>query len=204
MTDSSTLKFEIIEKETLYRGFFQLNRYQLKNQLYEGSWSEPYSREIFERGQAAAAVLLDPKQDILVLVEQFRPGAIDNESSPWMLELVAGMIESGEQPKDVVSRESIEEAGCQVKRNQKIYEYWVSPGGTSEKIWLYLAEVDSDNLPDYAGLSEEHEDIKVHKIPVNLAFQWLESGSINNAMTLIGLQWLKLNWHNKKDFWLSN
>jgi len=201
MNQNSNDKFKLVSKEPLYQGFFSLERYQLKYKQFDGQWSEEFSREIFERGNAAAALLLDPQKDILVMVEQFRPGAVATESHPWLLELVAGIIEPGELPEGVVVRESEEEAGCQVKNVQKITEYLVSPGGTTERIWLYLGEISAENLPEFAGLEHEHEDIKVHQIPVEKAFQMLEQGKINNAMTLIALQWLKLNWHKKGEFW---
>ena len=195
------LEFKQLGKKTLFKGFFEMNKYTFKYQQFEGGWSEPFEREIFERGHAAAALLLDPEKEMLILVEQFRPGAVATENHPWLLELVAGIIEEGEQPDEVVCREAEEEAGCKVSKVEKIYEYLVSPGGTTERIWLYLGKVDSTESPEYAGLDHEHEDIKIHKIPVNDAFKMLESGQINNGMTLIALQWLKLNWPNRENFW---
>lgn len=202
MRHSSELEFETLQKEKLYHGFFQLNRYTFRNELFAGGWSDSFQREIFERGHAAAALLLDPDKEVLVLVEQFRPGAVETEESPWLIEPVAGIIEAGESPADVVTRESVEEAGCQVKRLHKICEYLVSPGGTTERIWLFLAEVDSDGISDLGGLDHENEDIRIHKMPVNLVFEMLENGQLNNAMTLIAVQWLKLNWSDRANFWL--
>ena len=195
------MQYKIHNKENVYRGFFKLNKYHLSNQLFKGGWSDKYSREIFERGHAAAVLLFDKKQDRLVFVEQFRPGAIVTEKSPWLLELVAGMIEKDEHPEEVVRRETLEEAGGLVLRLQKICEYLVSPGGSTERIWLYLGEVDSLNLADYAGLKQEHEDIKIHCVSTQTAFQWLDSGRLNNAMTIIAVQWLKLHFTEKDRFW---
>lgn len=193
--DSKKLKFDCENKQSLYDGFFKLNRYTFKNQLFAGGWSEPYQREIFERGHASAVLLLDLARETLVLVEQFRPGAVETESNPWLIEPVAGIIEAGEQPDEVVRREAVEEAACQVGRLHKICEYLVSPGGTTERIHLYIGEVDSQGLPQLAGLDSEHEDILIHKVPVKKAFESLERGEFRNGMTLISMQWLKLNWH---------
>lgn len=201
MHHSSDLGFETLQKEKLYHGFFQLNRYTFRNQLFAGGWSDSFQREIFERGHAAAALLLDPDKEILVLVEQFRPGAVETEESPWLVEPVAGIIETGESPTDVVKRESVEEAGCHVERLHKICEYLASPGGTTERIWLFLAKVNSDGISELGGLEHEHEDIRIHKIPVEAAFDMLDKGQFSNATTLIALQWLKLNWANRADFW---
>lgn len=201
MSDPKPLKFKMLAKENLHSGFFQLNRYQLKHQLFAGGWGESFYREVFERGHAVAVLLFDPKRDIVALVEQFRAGAIDTESNPWVLELVAGMIDEGESPEAVAERETIEETGCEIKRLAKICEYLVSPGGATERIWLYLGEIDSHELSDIAGLADENEDIKIHKLSIEQAFEGLDNGRFNNAMTLIALQWLKLNWSKKDQFW---
>jgi ADP-ribose pyrophosphatase len=201
MPPSLPLKFEKLQKESLYRGFFELNRYTFKHQQFAGGWSEPFQREIFERGHASAALLLDRPRERIVMVEQFRPGAIDTQSNPWLLEPVAGIIESGEHPEEVVKREALEEAGCQVGRLHKICEYLVSPGGSTERIWLYLAEIDSANLPQLGGLEHEQEDILIHQIPVAHAFDMLNKGQFNNAMSLIAIQWLKLNWAKIDEIW---
>jgi len=195
------MQYKLIKKEPLYKGFFKLNKYYLSNQLFKGGWSETYTREVFERGNAAAALLFDQKRDRLVFVEQFRPGAIKTTESPWLIELVAGMIEENETPESVVKRESIEESGSQITQLTKICEYLVSPGGSSEKIWLYLGAVDSKKVSDYAGLKTENEDIKVHCISTQTAFEWLDKGKLNNAMTIIALQWLKLRLSDKSPLW---
>ena len=201
MNNAKDLTFEALKKESLYDGYFQLNRYTYKNQLFAGGWSEPFQREIFERGHAGAVLLLDRERDLLVMVEQFRPGAVETETTPWLMEPVAGIIEQGEKPEELVRRESVEEAGCEIRRLHKICEYLVSPGGSTERIWLFLGEVDSGSVPQLGGLDHEHEDILIHKIPVERAFQMLEDGDFNNAMTLIAVQWLKLNWSKIDDIW---
>ncbi len=195
------MEFKIIAIESLYKGFFSMNKYTLSNQLFQGGWSEEYTREVFERGNAAAVLLYDPQKQQVVFVEQFRPGAINGDGSPWLMELVAGIIETDESPSDVVRRESVEEAGCEITRLTKICDYWVSPGGTSEKIWLYLGEIDSSQLPEFAGLECEHEDIKVHQVPIAEAFEALDNGQLNNAMSIIALQWLKLKILTKSTLW---
>ena len=195
------MEFKVSKCESLYKGFFQFNKYFISNQLFAGGWSDTYTREIFERGHAAAILLLDENRDQLVFVEQFRPGAMQSEQSPWLIELVAGMIEEGELPEEVVKRESIEESGSKVKRLVKMCEYLVSPGGTTERIWLYLGEIDSTKTASFAGLESENEDIKVHCISTQKAFDWLDSGKINNAMTIIAVQWLKLRLIQQTPLW---
>ncbi len=201
MNPSKSLKFKQIKREAMYDGYFALNRYTFETQLFQGGWSESFQREIFERGHAAAGLLLDPVREEVVLVEQFRPGAVATEEHPWLLELVAGVIEEGEQPDEVFRRESVEESGCEVKRVRKICDYLVSPGGTTERVWLFLGEIDSQHIDKFGGLDAEHEDILIHKMKVSDLFEKLEAGKLNNAMTLIAVQWLKLNWTNSNKLW---
>jgi len=185
------MQYQLIEQCNLYNGFFKLQNYRLKHQLFQGGWSDEFNREILQRGDAAGVLLFDPKTDQLVLIEQFRAGAIDS-GNPWIMEVVAGMIEAEETPQQVVERESLEESGSSIKGIKLIQQYFSSPGGTSEQIWLFVGEIDIHEIAEYAGLENENEDIKVHAVAVSKAFDWLNSGKINNAMTLIALQWLQL------------
>ena len=187
---------EILKKENLYKGFFKCNKYTLKHKLFAGGWSVEMQREFFERGHAAALLPYDVKNDQVVLLEQFRLGAMDSKQSPWLFELVAGMIEEGEVSSDVVKREALEEAGLTIKSCQFITNFLVSPGGTTEQIDLYVANVDSSLASGLHGLEEEGEDIRVHVLPRETAYQWVVDGKVNNATTIIALQWLELNWKN--------
>ncbi|MBV1907858.1 MAG: NUDIX domain-containing protein [Kangiellaceae bacterium] len=195
------MEYKILTTEPLYKGFFSLTKYRFTNELFKGGWSDEFTREVLERGNASAVLLFDPNWKQLVLVEQFRAGAIGTDSSPWLMELVAGMIELGESPAEVVCREAVEEAGASIGRLQKICDYWVSPGGTSERVWLFLGEIDSHKILDFGGLDSENEDIKVHCISVEKAFNWLDEGRINNAMSIIALQWLRLKLLRKSTLW---
>ena len=184
---------EILACEPLYKGFFKCNKYTLKHKLFSGEWSVPLQREFFERGKAAALLAYDKQQDKVILVEQFRFGAMAGEQSPWLLELIAGMIDEGEEAEQVVKREAFEEAGLVVGKCQFMLSYLVSPGGTTETLDLFVTDVDSTNVEGVFGLAEEGENIRVHAVPRELAFEWVKTGKINNAATIIGLQWLELN-----------
>ncbi|MCW8995492.1 MAG: ADP-ribose diphosphatase [Psychromonas sp.] len=187
---------KILKKENLYKGFFECNKYTLKHKLFSGGWSDEIEREFFERGHAAALLPYDLKNDRVVLLEQFRLGAMHTQQSPWLFEMVAGIIEEGEEPIAVVKREAVEEAGLTVNACQFITSYLVSPGGTTEQIDLFIADVDSSLANGVHGLEEEGEDIRVHVLPRETAYQWVVDGKINNAATIIALQWLELNREN--------
>jgi ADP-ribose pyrophosphatase len=187
-----TIDVKILEEKPCYQGFFTMKKLSLQHKLFNGGWGKPLTRELFERGEAAAVLLFDPKLDVVVLTEQFRIGAL-NEPSPWIFELVAGMIEPGESPSDVAIRETLEESGAVITQLTSICQYLVSPGGTNEKLHVFMALVDSTNIGGIHGLSSEGEDILVHKISRQQAYEAVNSGAINNAATIIALQWLELN-----------
>jgi len=188
---------KIHQQKTKYHGFFKLDEYQVSHQRYDGSESEILSREIFERGDAVVLIPYDPVLDQVILIEQFRPGAIRAGDTPWMLEFIAGMFKEGEQPVDVAIREAKEEANLDIDKNNvvKIMKYLSSPGGMSEAMYLYLATIDSKNVGGVYGLPEEGEDILVHVFKREAAIDLLKQGKIANAATIIGLQWLELNYH---------
>ncbi|MDD3801792.1 MAG: NUDIX domain-containing protein [Desulfuromonas thiophila] len=187
------LEVEIGQRQLLYRGFMQLEQLQLRHRCYDGHWSAWMRRELLDRGQAVALVLVDPVAQMLVLVEQFRVGALADEAGAWLLELVAGMIEIGEQPAAVALRECLEEAGCQPHHLTFISRFYLTPGGSNEQIYLYYGEVDSRGLNGrLAGAAHEGEDIRVRLVPLAQLEELLASSRIRNATTLVGLQWLLL------------
>ncbi len=192
-----------LTKRILYKGFFSLFEYRFKYRKFDGSISETVTREILERGHAVVLLAYDAKQDNVVLIEQIRIAAIETQDSPWMLELIAGMIDhENESIEDVARREAMEEAGVTVGRCQKVISYLASPGGLTEKLHILVGEVDSSTAKGIHGLAEENEDIKVHVVSRSQAYEWVENGLINNAASIIALQWLQLNHNTLQRDWL--
>lgn len=191
---------QLVKLETPFQGYFRIDRYHLRHALFEGGMSGEMSREVFERGHAATILLYDPDREKLVLIEQFRIGAyaaVRNspwfaaDFSPWLIETVAGIIDPGETPEEVVRREAGEEADCQVLDLIPVMHYLVSPGGTTESIFVFLGRVDSSQAGGIFGLREEHENIRVLVPGVEEVFTWLDEGRIVNSMTLIPLMWFR-------------
>ena len=187
------MQWELLDREVMYQGFFRLERYHLRHQRYAGGWTDTIRREMFERGHAVAILPYDPKRDAVVLLEQFRPGALEAPGGPWLKEFPAGMIEPGESPEEVARREMQEEAGLVPLSLEYITRFWVSPGGTTESLYLYWAEVDSEGVGGLHGLEHEHEDIKVSVMPREEALGLLEQGLICSAGPMILMQWLALH-----------
>lgn len=185
--------FEIEQQDTIYQGFFTLERYRVKHSLFEGGWSPPIIRELFRRGSCVAVLLYDPNQDKVVLIEQFRIGAVLNSESPWLLEIVAGAIEIGETAEQVAIRESVEEAGCQIQALHLINEFYTTPGGASERISLFCGKIDASGIGGIKGLKEEDEDILVSTVSFDQAYALMETGKIDSAIPIIAIQWLALN-----------
>jgi ADP-ribose pyrophosphatase len=194
---------ELIDKRTVFEGHFQIERYHLRHTLHAGGMSETLSRELFERGQVAAVLPVDPVRDEVILIEQFRIGPYAVGWDPWLLEGVAGIIEDGESPEDVARRETREEAGCEITDLVPVMRYISSPGACSETVALFCGRVDSSGAGGVHGLADEGEDIKVLVYPVAKAIGLLDSGQIVNAKTIIALQWLALNYADLKQRWLA-
>ncbi|MGY0218457.1 NUDIX domain-containing protein [Endozoicomonadaceae bacterium StTr2] len=193
-TEFSQQDINIENIDTPFSGHVRLNCYQLRHRLYEGGWSASINREVMVRQPAVGVLLFDPEKQQVVMVEQFRPGAMAaDDPSPWLLEVVAGLVEPGESVEDVARREAIEESGCQVSKLIPITEYYLSPGASNEKITLFCGLTDAAGASKQAGLETEHEDIRVHTFSVEQAFELMQQGKINNATTLIAMQWLQLN-----------
>jgi ADP-ribose pyrophosphatase len=185
--------FEVLERTVAFQGHFRIERYKLRFRRYRGGLSRVLTRELFERGHAAAVLPYDPERDTVVLLEQFRVGALGAPGRPWCLEPVAGVIEAGEAASDVAHREALEEAGLALSALLPICDYLVSPGGTSERVSLFLGRIDSTKAGGVHGLADEGEDIRSLVLPFEQAWQEMTARPVAVASLLIAMQWLALN-----------
>lgn len=199
MANKSRIKFthddvRLKPIENLYDGFFKINLYQFKHALFAGGESEVIRREILERGDAVAVLPYDSVTEQVLLIEQIRIGAIKSKHTPWLLECIAGMTDGSEDYESVVKKEAFEEAGLNLTELEFMLSYLSSPGGTTERLYLYLAHADLSQInTGIYGLDTEGEDIKTHIMDLDEAFERLNRGEIDNAATVICLQWLALN-----------
>jgi ADP-ribose pyrophosphatase len=192
---------EIVAKDTVFKGYFQIDRYQLRHRTFAGGWSATVTREVFERGHAVAVLLYDPDCDRVALIEQFRPGAYAAGGKPWLIEVVAGIIEEGEDTEEVARREVMEEAGCAVQDLVHMLDFTSSPGASSETVRLYCARVDSAAIGGLHGLEHEGEDIRVFTIAADEAIAMAKDGRIDNSTGLIALLWLAGERENLRQRW---
>lgn len=185
---------EILARDAAFQGFFRLERLTLRHRAYDGSWVGPVTRELFQRGTAAAVLPYDPATGRVLLVEQFRVGALDWRHSPWCLELIAGMADvDGESTPELIRREAMEEAGIELLALQEIFRYMPSPGGSDERLILFVGRADLREVGGVFGNPHEGEDIRVVSLHVDEIPALLESGRVDNAASLIALQWLQIH-----------
>lgn len=196
--------YEIVEREVLYDGVFRLCRYHIRYRLFDGGWSETINREVLERSSAAAVLPYDPRLDQVVLIEQFRPGALAYPPGPWLIEVVAGIIDINEKPSEVAIREAYEEAGCTIQTLYPINNYFVSPGGCNEYVHLYCGKINASAVGGVHGLQDESENIRAYAMPAEQAFEALCNGQIKTAPAIIALQWLQINRQMLRALWQDN
>jgi ADP-ribose pyrophosphatase len=197
-----TEKVELVRHEVAFQGYFRVGRYFFRHSLHQGGQSEVISREVFERGQAAGALLYDPRRDEVVLIRQFRAGAHVAGRHPWTWEIVAGIMEEAESAEDMIRREAIEEAGLTVvDAMMPIHNVLLTPGACSEACRMFLGRVDTTNAGGVFGLVAEGENILVKAIPFAEARAMLDRDEIDNAVTVICLQWLALHRDEVRTRW---
>lgn len=192
---------EIIERTVAFQGHFRVDRYRLRFRRFAGGLSREISRELFERGHAAAVLPYDPLRDVVVLLEQFRVGAIGAPGRPWCLEPVAGIIEAGERAEEVARREAVEEAGIELSALWPICDYLASPGGTSERVALFLGRIDATKAGGIHGLADEGEDIRSLVLPFDDAWREMMARPNPVASLLIAMQFLALNRDKVRQAW---
>lgn len=193
---------EIIDRSIIYDGFFQLSRTTFRHRKFDGCWSGPIVREVFDRGHSAGVLLYDPDADAVVLIEQFRVAAMDAPSGPWPVEIVAGVIDAGQTAEDVVRREAVEETGCAVTALEPVLETQLSPGGCTERITLFVGRIDVANVSGLHGRPDEGEDIRPFVLPFDDALTDIGE-RITTAPAVLCLFWLRIHRAQLRGRWRS-
>lgn len=187
-------KVQVLDRRTAWQGFYQLEQLELSHHMFSGAMGPAIKRELFVRPDASCVLPYDIEADAVVLLEQFRVGALDKSANPWLLEVVAGLIDAGEQPLQTACREAQEEAGLVFSSLLPVLDYYPSPGGSNEYVYLFLGLCNSAGLHGQIhGVVAEGEDIRLQVVGFTQAMEMLAQGRINNAPAIICLQWLALN-----------
>jgi nudix-type nucleoside diphosphatase (YffH/AdpP family) len=190
-------KVVILDKKDVFkRAIFRVEEARFRHELYNGAMSEELVRLNFERGDSSAVLIHDRLADTVVFTEQFRFATYE-KGPGWILELPAGTIEEDEEPLYTMRRELIEETGYHIETLEHISTFYLSPGGTSERIQLFYALATSDHRRGKGGgRIEEGEDIKIITMPLDDALAKIKSGEIADAKTILALYWLALKKRN--------
>ncbi|MAZ86216.1 MAG: ADP-ribose diphosphatase [Cellvibrionaceae bacterium] len=188
------MQYSIKDSKQLSTGFLRVLSYKIQHELYAGEMSPEFTRELMDRGDSASVFLYDPKEQIIVLIEQFRIGAMKSDS-PWVLETVAGVIEDGLSAEETARKEADEECGAQIGTLEKIASYYPSVGGCNEYKTLFYAEIESETIRGVHGVESENEDIRVVKYELSDFVAALKSDAFNTPCIQIAGYWLmnKLN-----------
>lgn len=192
---------EIVADTEVWRGYCRVRQVRLRHRTFAGGWTGTMSREVIARGDAACVLPYDPMLDRVVLLEQFRIGPFAAGGRAWQVETVAGIIDPGETPEDVVRREAMEECGCAVDRLEKVCTYYASPGVLTERIEVFCGRTDAAAAGGTFGLAHEHEDIRCFTAGFGEAFGWIASGRLRFGPAILALQWLALNRDRLRQAW---
>ena len=181
------MDWKIKQRDRVYNGHFKVDLFTIQHELFNGGLSKELVRERVSRQNSVGVLPYDPNRDEIVLIEQFRMGPVGQDDNPWMIEIIAGLVEEGENFEQVAYREAIEEANCNLQNLEHMVSFYPSPGGFSEKSHVYVAKVDTENLSGIYGAKEEGEDIRVKVVACEDAFDLLKNGMIRSAIPMIAL-----------------
>ncbi|GAK49685.1 MutT/nudix family protein [Candidatus Moduliflexus flocculans] len=185
-----------VHEEYHFRNVFKILRARFRHERFDGSMSDEIERIVFERGNAVGVLLYDAENKNVLLIKQFRYPAFLRDQSGWLIEIVAGVIDKGRDGLAVAHSELVEEIGYEVSELTPLCACYLSPGGTTEQVQLYLGYLrQAKQVSAGGGLACEHEDIQLLALPFDEALAMIRRGEICDAKTIIALQQLALMTH---------
>ncbi len=184
---------DVLKRERRYQGYTAIDNFTLQHAAFQGGQTEALLRECQDKPPVVAVLPYDPVQNKVVLIEQFRVGALEDDLSPWLIEIVAGISDQPDESMEALARrELLEETGLTAEALLLMHRYWASPGASNEQVTLYCAKITSPDSGGFFGVSHEGEDIRMFVVSLDEALSLMAAGRICNSLTLIGLQWLAL------------
>jgi ADP-ribose pyrophosphatase len=184
------MKVNVLEEKIVFDDFFRIEQARLQYEQFDGEMSDVVTRLNFERGDSVAAIIFDLDSSLAVLVSQFKYPAY-TKGAGWITEVVAGIKKNAETEEEAIKREVFEETGYEVKNIEKISSFFVSPGGSSERIILFYIETNGkERINKGGGLKEENEDIKNVEYSLEELKSALTNNNIQDAKTIIACNYL--------------
>lgn len=185
-------EYELVKEETMYRGFLDIMKGTIEVYSEKEDKRVKIYREVLYKKDAIAVLLKNTDTDEFIFSQQFRYPTVEHDDG-YILEIPAGAIDHGEQPLETLKREALEEAGYQINRAELLSVSYVSPGYSTERTFIYYAEVSNkDKVAEGGGLTEETEEIELVHVPV-AQLDKLLAGKVVDAKSLLALQWYKMN-----------
>jgi GDP-mannose pyrophosphatase NudK len=187
-------KVRIIKREILSSNWYTLRKITYDYLKKDGTW-QTQSREAYDRGNGAAIMLYNLSLKTVILTRQFRmPTFINGNEDGLLIEACAGLLDK-DNPEDCIKRETEEETGYKINSVKKIMEVYMSPGSVTEMLYFFIAEYAHDmKVTDGGGIAHEQEEIEVLELPFEQALQMIDTGQIQDAKTIILLQYLRLKY----------
>lgn len=173
--------WRLIAHDRPLAGWISVDEVTLSHRRFDGGWTRPLKRTVVRRGEAVVVLPYDPVRDAVVLIEQFRVGAIADARGPWLIEAVAGLRDKAGSPEETALRELGEEAGLEARELVRVWEGYASPGFADEYIYGYVAHVDSRGIVGHHGLDEEDEDIRPFVLGFDDAMSWWRQARLLNV-----------------------
>jgi nudix-type nucleoside diphosphatase (YffH/AdpP family) len=186
-----TTKAIVRKRSSTRHGPFRVDEVQLQVQRRDGTYQDQ-ERVSFERGDSVAVLVHRFDIDAIVLARQFRYPVLANvneQSDGMILELPAGVLKEGETPQQTAVREVDEELGYTLKGLEHIATFFVSPGGTSERVIVFYAAVEGSPQAAGGGLAAEGEDIEAVTLPVADFIAKIDTNEIRDGKTLLAGFW---------------
>lgn len=185
-------KVEIKKTRIIFDDIFKMEEAYLRYERFNGEMSEAVRRISLERGDSVSVIIRNLNTDRIILIQQFRYPSY-TKGDGWIIEAIAGMVDAGESPEASARREVQEETGLTVSKLELIATFYTTPGGSSERIFLYYSEVSGEraHYSGMGGLLAEGEDIQVMELDLEEAIDMVRSGQIVDAKTIIGIFWLE-------------
>jgi nudix-type nucleoside diphosphatase (YffH/AdpP family) len=193
MNEQAGSLLSIRRREALSEDWYRLEKVTFDQRREDGS-SQTLQREVYWNGPGAAVLPIDRDRNTVLLVRQLRIPAHLNGDGPMLVEVCAGMVEAGDDPAETVRKEAEQEMGFRLRSLRKVFQLYMSPGASAEKLHLFVADyAPSDRIGNGGGLAGEGERIELLEVPLAQAWDMINAGQIIDAKTVLLLQHMRLN-----------
>ena len=187
------MKVIIHSRKRLVDDLFNLDEINLQFERFNGDLSSIVRRLNFERGNAVGVLLKLADTQQFLFVNQFRYAPHKNGDDGWIDEIVAGTLRD-EKPEQCAAREVLEETGFKLDKLFLLGNFYVSPGGSCEKIFLYYGLTTSaGKMHEGGGVDIEHENICLKYYKRAELRRLLKQNYFVDAKTIIAIQYYFLN-----------